>query len=307
MSTATPATETQTAVNKLNVCIIGLGLIGGSFAKALKASEYTGNLTAFVRSEQKAQQAMSLGVVDHASTDLEEVLTDAHVVMLAVPMKSMLEQLQQLKLLIKEDTIITDAGSVKGAFISDVNMVFDKEALHRIVPGHPIAGLEKSGVEAAEATLYNGKQVLLTPLQESSDYALNVVTGLWTLAGAHVECLSPEHHDRVLAATSHLPHVLAFAIVDVLASRQEVEEIFRYSAGGLRDFTRIASGDVTMWRDICLTNQEAVCDALTELQHKLKDVQSAIERGDGDSIETLFERARSTRETHILNADKHRT
>lgn len=303
MNTPTLEINAQTPINDINVCIVGLGLIGGSFAKALKSAGYTGRLTAFARTADKAQHAVALGVVDHASTDLAEVVKGAHVVMLAVPMQSMLAQLKQLQPLINENTIITDAGSVKGAFIGDVRAVFKADSLSRIVPGHPIAGLEKSGIDAADHTLYQSKQVLLTPLVETADYAVNVVTRLWTAAGAVVECLDPEHHDRVLAGTSHVPHVLAFALVDMLASRQEVEEIFRYSAGGLRDLTRIASGDAVMWRDICLTNQSAICDALDELQGNLDKLQSAIKSGDGASIEALFERARQARETHILKSE----
>jgi prephenate dehydrogenase len=168
-----------------------------------------------------------------------------------------------------------------------------------VVPGHPIAGTEKSGVEAAFSTLYENRKVILTPLAETTSSATEQVAALWALAGADVECLTPEHHDRVLAATSHLPHVVAFSIVDTLATLQESEEIFRYAAGGFHDFTRIASGDPVMWRDICVTNREAVSDVLDKLMQDLSILKEQITNADGEAIEKTFKRAKKARDSHV--------
>lgn len=282
-----------------NICVVGVGLIGGSFSKALKQSGFAGKITGVVRSEQKARQAIDAGVVDYATTDLSQAAASSDLIMLAVPMLSMREQLELIAPVVQPHTIITDAGSVKQRFIIDARATMP--FLNRVVPGHPIAGKEKSGLDAVDANLYKEHRVLLTPLPETDESAVNEVRSLWAQTGAIVENLTPEHHDHVLAATSHLPHVLAFAMVDMLASRQEMAEIFRYAAGGFRDFTRIASGEAVMWRDICLTNQEPVCEAIEELEAHLSVLKKAIAAGDGETIETVFRRARDAREEHIVS------
>lgn len=279
------------------LCIAGLGMIGGSLAAALKQAGFPGEISALVRSEDTGRRGLELGYIDGFSTEAAELIPDSDIIMLAVPMLSMREQLQLIKPHLKATAIITDAGSVKAPFIEDARAVLDD--LSRVVPGHPIAGREKTGVDAADASLYQNKRVLLTPLPETEGAASAEVRRLWELVGAEVEFLVPEHHDRVLAATSHLPHVLAFALVDMLATQQESEEIFRYSAGGFRDFTRIASSDPIMWRDVCLTNRDALLKAMIGLDVHLKQLRQAIESGDGDTIEATFSRARSAREKHI--------
>ncbi len=214
------------------LCIVGLGMIGGSLAAALKAANYTGEIVALVRSEQTGKRGVELGIIDRYSQEPAEVVVGARIVMLAVPMLSMRSQLEMIKPSLDDSTIVTDAGSVKGPFIQDARQVLG--SLSRVVPGHPIAGREKTGVDAADAHLYKNRRVLLTPVDETDPQAIARVAALWQQAGAEVETLSPEQHDRVLAATSHLPHVLAFALVDTLATQQEAEEIFRYAAGALR-------------------------------------------------------------------------
>lgn len=277
------------------LAIVGFGLIGASLAAALKRNGFAGEIVAVVRSEASADEAMTSGLADRAVIGTAAGVAGADVVMLCVPMLAMREALEAIAPVLDDGAIVTDAGSVKGRFVSDARAVFG--SLERIVPGHPIAGREKSGMAAADATLYAGRRVLLTPVPETEAAAVRKVTGLWELAGATVECLTPDHHDRVLAATSHLPHVLAFALVDTLATQQSAEEIFRYAAGGFRDFTRIASSDPVMWRDVCLTNREALLDSIAALESHLDELRDAVERGDGRTIEATFRRARAARDS----------
>lgn len=282
-----------------NICVVGVGLIGGSFAKALKQAGYSGKITGVVRTEAKGQQAIELGVIDNASMNLSEAAALSDLIMLAVPMLSMREQLEKIAPALRPHTIVTDAGSVKQPFISDARATLPY--LNRVVPGHPIAGKEKSGLNAIDPDLYLDHRILLTPLPETDIDAVEEVRTLWAQTGGIVESLSPDHHDDVLAATSHLPHVLAFAMVDMLASRQEKAEIFRYAAGGFRDFSRIASGETIMWRDICLTNKDPLHKAIEELEAHLGVVKKAIADGDAGTIEAVFQRAREARDAHIVS------
>ena len=190
--------------------------------------------------------------------------------------------------------MITDAGSVKSTFIDDALAVFGN--LARVVPGHPIAGREKTGIDAMDASLFESRRVLLTPVEQSEPQAIAAVTALWELAGASVENLTPEHHDNVLAATSHLPHILAYALVDTLATQQASEEIFRYAAGGFRDFSRIASSDPVMWRDVCLSNPTAILRSMDSLDEHIKVLRAAIAASDGQRIEEIFIRAKAARD-----------
>ena len=285
----------MSAVNR--ICIIGVGLIGGSFALALRKAGYKGHIVGSGRNIENLEKAIGLGVIDSYRTDPEAAVTDSDLVMLAVPMGAMKSVLATIKPALGPDTIVTDAGSVKGSFVRDAREVLDD--LSCVVPGHPIAGTENSGVEAAFPTLYENRKVILTPIAETREDCVKSVQDLWEMAGADVECLTPEHHDRVLAATSHLPHVVAFSIVDTLATLQESEEIFRYAAGGFHDFTRIASSDPVMWRDVCLTNREAVLQMMDNLMSDLETVRSQIESADAGSIEKMFARAKAARDSHI--------
>ncbi len=289
--------QSTDARSKERIAIVGLGLIGGSFASALKQNGYTGYISALVRTDAAAAKAIASGYVDHASTDAQSVISNADVVLLAVPMLAMRAQLQLVKPFLKPGCVITDAGSVKGPFVEDAQSVLNDMAY--VVPGHPIAGREKSGIDAVDAALYQGKRVLLTPLDSTLPIAVELVTRLWQQCGAVVESLAVDHHDRVLASTSHLPHALAFALVDTLSSGQQHEEIFRYAAGGFGDFTRIASGDAVMWRDIFLTNKSAVCDALDAFNLHLAELRDAIESEDGDKLEAVFKRAKQSRDEHF--------
>ena len=284
----------------MRVAILGFGLIGASLAASLKRVGAPHEIVAVVRSEASADEALASGLADRAVVGAAAGVDGADVVVLCVPMLAMRAALEAIAPALGPRAIVTDAGSVKGRFVDDARAVFGD--LARVVPGHPIAGREKSGMAAADPALYAGRRVLLTPLAETDPDAVTTVTRLWELAGAEVECLTPEHHDRVLAATSHLPHVLAFALVDALRERQESEEIFRYAAGGFRDFTRIASSDPIMWRDVCLTNGDAILDALDALEGGLGALRAAIRDGDGQALETVFRRARAARDAHAPGA-----
>lgn len=284
-------------MNIQRICIIGVGLIGGSFALALKKAGFSGHISGAGRGRENLQKGVELSVIDSYQTDLAIAVADADLIMLAVPMGAMKAVLKTIKPALKPDAIITDAGSVKGSFVEDARGVF--EDVSCVVPGHPIAGTESSGVEAAFATLYDKRKVILTPLPESREDAVSAVRSLWVLAGAEVECLTPDHHDRVLAATSHLPHLVAFSLVDTLATLQEREEIFQYAAGGFHDFTRIASSDPVMWRDICLTNGQAVTEVLDSLMQNLAVLREQIQVSDAEGIKQTFTRAREARDSHI--------
>ncbi len=285
-----------------NLCVVGVGLIGGSFALGLKNAGFTGRITGVFRDAKKAQQAIALGVVDDATTDLASAAAKADLIMLTVPMLSMRDQLECIAPVVQSHTIITDGGSVKQPFIGDA--VATLPYLNRVVPGHPIAGKEQSGLDAIDPELYQQHRVLLTPLSQTDADATKCVRALWEMVGGEVEELQPDHHDDVLALTSHLPHVLAFSLVDMLAARQELEEVFRYSAGGFRDFTRIASGDPVMWRDICLTNKAPLLKAIEELEGHLAGVKQAMRNDNADELETVFRRARDTRNKHIVHKNK---
>lgn len=269
-------------------------MIGGSFAGALKNAGFKGEIVALVRSQSTGQRGIELGVIDRFSLEAADVIPAADIIMLAVPMLSMRAQLLAIKPFLKASSIVTDAGSVKAPFIKDAEAVLG--SMQRVVPGHPIAGREKTGIDAADSTLFYQRRVLLTPHADTEVDAIAAVRELWESIGAEVESLSPEQHDRVLAATSHLPHILAFVLVDTLAKQQEVEEIFRYAAGGFRDFSRTASSDPIMWRDICLTNRDAILESIDKLDSHMKQLRSAIEDGDSVAIEATFIRAKKARD-----------
>jgi len=280
-------------INKL--CIVGIGLIGGSLARALKATEFVQHVVAVGRDVTHLERAVELGVADSFNTSISEAASDADVVIVAVPVGSMKAVFAELAGSIKPGVVITDVGSVKGNVVSDARDALG-EQLSCFVPGHPIAGTEQSGVEASFAELYQGQRVILTPLEETLPDATQTVTQMWHAAGADVVSLSVEHHDEVLAATSHLPHALAYTLVDTLAQMHEHREIFQFAAGGFKDFTRIASSDPQMWHDICLNNREALLDMLNRFSKDISKLTEAIETQDSEFILKLFNRAKTARD-----------
>ncbi|NEV63758.1 prephenate dehydrogenase [Thiorhodococcus minor] len=278
--------------------IIGVGLIGGSLARALRAVGQVGEVVGCGRSGPNLEKAVELGVIDRFTHDPGEAVVGADVVFLAVPLGAMRGALSAIKDRLDASAVITDGGSVKGSVVADAVAAFGKVPT-RLVPGHPIAGTECSGVEASFAELYRNRRVILTPLSETEPDALSLVSRMWEACGAEVTTMSVGHHDEVLAATSHLPHMLAFGLVDALARMRENDEIFRYAAGGFRDFTRIASSSPVMWRDICIANREALSAMLARFGIEMTDLAESIRRADGDHLLEIFERAKAARDRYV--------
>ncbi|RFQ34594.1 bifunctional prephenate dehydrogenase/3-phosphoshikimate 1-carboxyvinyltransferase [Pseudomonas sp. ATCC 13867] len=275
--------------------VVGLGLIGGSFAKGIREKGLFEEVVGVDRDPQTRRLAVELGVVDRCEESLAAGCREADVIQLAVPILAMEKVLGELATLDIDNAILTDVGSAKGNVVRAAKAVFGGMPA-RFVPGHPIAGSEQSGVEAANAKLFRRHKVILTPLDNADADAIQCVESLWRELGADVEQMAVEHHDEVLAATSHLPHLLAFTLVDSLAKRSENLEIFRYAAGGFRDFTRIAGSDPVMWHDIFLANREAVLRILDVFRDDLDDLREAVDQGDGQQLMGVFTRARVARE-----------
>ncbi len=277
------------------LCIVGVGLIGGSLARALRRRNDCPHIIGCSRREEHLQRALQLGVIDGYETDLARAVAQADMVMLCVPLGAMEGVMGAIKEHLSPGTVLTDAGSAKAWVVEAARRVFG-EVPDFLVPGHPIAGTEQSGVEASFAELYDQRRVILTPLMETRPEATAQVRSLWESAGALVSEMSVAHHDTVLAATSHLPHVLAFSLVDSLARLGDHDEIFAYAAGGFRDFTRIASSDPVMWRDICIANGEAIGAMLERYMADLAGTAQAIRDRDGDALLHLFQQAKAARD-----------
>ncbi|AQT11257.1 bifunctional prephenate dehydrogenase/3-phosphoshikimate 1-carboxyvinyltransferase [Pseudomonas protegens] len=275
--------------------VIGLGLIGGSFAKGLRESGLCREVVGVDLDPQSRQLAVELGVVDRCEEDLVLACQGADVIQLAVPILAMEKLLALLAGMDLGQAVLTDVGSAKGNVVRAAQEAFGGMPA-RFVPGHPIAGSEQSGVEASNAQLFRRHKVILTPLEQTDTAALDLVDRLWRELGADVEHMQVERHDEVLAATSHLPHLLAFGLVDSLAKRSENLDIFRYAAGGFRDFTRIAGSDPVMWHDIFLANREAVLRTLDTFRNDLDALRDAVDAGDGHQLLGVFTRARVARE-----------
>ena len=289
-------TAVQSITPKIGrLVVVGLGLIGGSFAKGLRERGLCRDVVGVDLDAESRRLAVQLGVVDRCESDLAAACQGAEVIQLAVPILAMEKVLAQLAALDLGNAVLTDVGSAKGNVVRAARLAFAGKAV-RLVPGHPIAGSEQSGVEAANAELFRRHKVILTPCEYSDEAALALVEGLWRELGADVEAMEVEHHDQVLAATSHLPHLLAFTLVDSLAKRSENLEIFRYAAGGFRDFTRIAGSDPVMWHDIFLANREAVLRTLDTFRDDLDALRDAVDAGDGHQLLGVFTRARVARE-----------
>ena len=282
------------------VALIGVGLIGGSLARGLKKHNLCGSITGFGRSIPELEKAVDLGVIDDYASSVTEAVTGADLIIIAVPMNSFESVFSGMVGVVSENAIITDVGSAKASVIETAKAVFG-HLPSGLVPGHPIAGTEKSGVEASFDSLFENRRVILTPTESSSESAVNKVQEMWQQVGAEVVLMTPDHHDNVLAATSHLPHVLAFSLVDTLGKMHESSEIFRYAAGGFRDFTRIASSDPTMWRDICMSNKTAILSVLKKYERHLKTLELAIEAGDADAVNDIFVRAKMARDENVID------
>ncbi len=277
------------------VAIIGLGLIGGSLARALRRASLCGSITGYGRRETALQQAVEHGVIDHYSLAVPEAVDGADVVVLATPLSTTENLMRAMNEGLKPDCIVTDVGSAKGVVVAAArNALADR--LPFFVPAHPIAGTEQSGVEASFAELFEDHVVIITPLAETDRDAREKIAVMWRGTGARVIELDVEHHDEVLAATSHLPHVLVYTLIDCLARMQDKQEIFDYAAGGFADFTRVASSSPEMWRDICLANSTSLLAVLDRFEQHLDRARQAIASGEGEKLTEIFSRARQARD-----------
>ena len=279
-------------IGRLVVC--GVGLIGGSFALALHAARAVGHVVGIGRTPAPLERALALGVIDSIAPDWPTALAGADMVLLATPVGQADRIMAEMAPHLAPHTIVTDAGSTKRDVIEAIYARLDAQ-LPRVVPAHPIAGAEKSGVEAAFATLYQQRNVVVTPLPENDPEAVSVVEAAWQACGATVRRMSPQEHDRVFAAVSHLPHLLAFGLVHDLAGRANAEQLFSFAASGFRDFTRIAGSHPEMWRDICLSNRHALIAELDQYLAELAYLRALLIGNDGDALETLFAEAREAR------------
>jgi 3-phosphoshikimate 1-carboxyvinyltransferase len=277
------------------VLVIGLGLIGGSLASALRTRGICRTVIGYDRDKDELETGLRLGIVDEAAADLLAAAAQADVIVLAVPVKAIETVLAEILPVLRTDTILTDVGSVKGNVVRSATRLFGCVP-NRFIPGHPIAGSEKSGVAAADATLFEHHKVIITPLPQSDSDAVTLIARMWQAVGAQVLQMDVERHDEVLAATSHLPHLLAFSLVDTLAQEQDCNDIFRYAAGGFRDFTRVAASDPTMWHDIGLANKQAILQKIDEFTSGVNRLRTAIESEDSLAMLGIFTRAKAARE-----------
>lgn len=278
--------------------ILGVGLIGGSLARAIKTAGVCREIVGWGRTAKTPGRALNLGVIDRAETDLAAAIHGADILVVAVPPGAMAALFLEMAPLIEPQTIITDVGSTKESVVAAARAAFVTLPPY-FVPGHPIAGNEHSGVDASDAELFKNRRVILTPVPETAHQALHKVRLLWEICGATVTEMSVEHHDAILAATSHLPHLLAYALVETLTRLDDSWEIFRYAAGGFRDFTRIASSDPVMWRDICLANPKQILAVLEQYQTELTQLAAAIKSGDGEYLYQAFKHARAARKDFL--------
>ncbi|NJA06372.1 prephenate dehydrogenase/arogenate dehydrogenase family protein [Methylococcaceae bacterium WWC4] len=282
------------------LCIIGIGLIGGSIAKAARAEGLCKQVVALGREKNlpNMQRAVELGVIDAFYTDPAQAMAGTDCVIICTPVGSMQAIFEQLKPYWNSQTLYSDAGSTKGSVVEAARAVFGKVPSN-FVPAHPIAGAERSGVEAAKVDLYKNRRLILTPLSSTDPRAVDQFSAFWRRIGSSVAIMSVEHHDTVLAATSHLPHILAFALVGMLGRKDEQREIFKYAAGGFRDFSRIASSDPTMWQDICLANKQEIIPLIQQFQAELNQVEHLLQNGDASALFETFSYAKQARQRFL--------
>lgn len=281
-----------THINTL--AIFGVGLIGGSVALALKQAGAVGEVVGVGRSRANLEAALRLGIIDRIAATPAEAVQGADVVLLAVPVGQMATLMQAIAPHLGAEVLITDAGSTK----QDVAALMQQHLAARLancVPGHPIAGAETCGAGAARADLYQGRNVVLTPLPQSDQAALEKVRALWQACGAKVSEMPATKHDAIFATVSHLPHLLAYTLVDMIARRDNADTLFGFAASGFRDFTRIAASSPEMWRDIALANREALLAEIALYQASLEQMRAALAAGDATALEAAFKRAQTAR------------
>lgn len=279
-------------MNKL--VIFGVGLIGGSLALALKRSMPQLHTVGVGRPGESLQNALDLGVINELNTSAEQAMRDADIAIIAVPVAQTPNVLKSIAPHVGSNTVITDVGSTKSDVIDYAEAILGDQ-FSQFVPGHPIAGAEKSGVTAARADLFDGKNIVLTPTPLTNAMAKDKVRHMWAEAGANLTEMTAKQHDQIFAAVSHLPHLLAFALVDDLAARPNAEELFAFAASGFRDFTRIAGSSPEMWRDISLANRTALLEELEAYQASLIQLHTLLENRDAKGLQSLFEKASQVR------------
>lgn len=286
----------------MKLAVIGVGLIGGSFAAALKQAGKASRVTGAGRSRENLELARRRGLIDAIAPDAGAAARDADFVMVAAPVAQFADIFAALAPTLAPGAVVTDGGSTKCDVIAEARRALGSK-LAQFVPAHPIAGAEHSGAQAASATLFRDRRVVLTPLAENAPAAVERVADAWRACGARVSRLGAEEHDAVLAAVSHLPHVLAFALVDRIARHGDAKRLFSYAAGGFRDFTRIASSNPEMWRDVCIANRKALLAEVERYGRNLDRVKRMLARADAKALEALFSGARDARERWLKNRE----
>ncbi|BCX81568.1 prephenate dehydrogenase [Methylomarinovum caldicuralii] len=283
------------------LCIIGIGLIGGSVALAARAQGLCREIVAADREEEALRQAEKRGIIDRGYRDIGKAAEEADAVVIATPVGRMAAVFEALKPVWSPRAFYTDVGSTKASVVQAVESVFGRVP-ENFVPAHPISGRELSGVAAALPDLFAGKKVILTPLPHTDVHVLERVRAFWQGLGAEVHDMSVAHHDHVLAATSHLPHVIAYCLTHLLGRKDEKDEIFQYAAGGFRDFSRIAGSCPVMWADICLANRDEILKLLRQFEGELQRFDELLSRGDRQAIHDYFAEARAARQRFL---DRH--
>ena len=278
------------------ITIIGVGLIGGSLAKAIKKNNLAEVVFGFGRNLSRLESAQKSNIIDQYSIDISEALDGASIVVIATPVGTFESILRELKPYITEGMIITDVGSTKTGIAKSAREIL-VEMASCFVPAHPITGKEKSGFESSDEELFINKKVIITPLEINTDKTINSLKKLWEDVGADVDFMSAESHDELLGMTSHLPHMLAFSLVNYLITQNPSASI--YAAGGFKDFSRIASGDAVMWRDICLNNRDQIIAHIKSYQETLSALVDAIDNQDKDKLESFFRDAKTTRDSWV--------
>jgi prephenate dehydrogenase len=285
------------ALNNFNcdkLVVIGVGLIGGSVAAALRRADSVRRIVGVGRGLANIQRALDLRIIDEASNDIAVAVRDADIVLLAVPVQQNESILAQLAGSLSVHTLVTDAGSTKLNYVAAVRRLMAPH-LRLVIPAHPIAGAELTGVDAAHSELFVDRNVVITPLPENDPAAVDRTESLWRTCGARVTRMSPDHHDRVFSAVSHLPHMLAYALVHMITTRPDAQELFSFAAGGFRDFTRIASSSPEMWRDIAQANRDALLTDLASYQKQLARLSELIRAEDTEQLGNIFSAARDAR------------
>jgi prephenate dehydrogenase len=280
------------------LAVIGVGLIGGSFALALRQAKACGQVVGAGRNRANLELARSRGIIDSIAADAVAAAHGADLVLVAAPVAQFPRIFQDISSVLGPKALVTDGGSTKRDVIAAARKALGRK-IAQFVPAHPIAGAEKSGAAAASAELFRDRRVVLTPLPENSENGLKRIESAWSACGARLSRMEPQEHDALLAAVSHLPHLLAFALVHEIAGRENAAQLFSYAAGGFRDFTRIASSQPEMWRDICVANRDRLVLEVKHFSEKLEAMQALLEAADGAALERLFAEARAARDEWI--------